>query len=562
MFASRSLTLAALAVAGIVALPLLAVLSYVLRDSGGVWSHLASTMLPLYLLNSALLVAGVGTLVILLGVSTAWLVTAYRFPGRALFAWCLILPLACPAYITAYVYTDLLEFSGPVQTLLRTVTGWEAREYWFPNIRSLGGAVFVMGFVLYPYVYLMARTAFLEQSVCAAEVSRTLGCTPWQSFLRVSLPMARPGIAAGTTLALMETLADFGTVDFFAVPTFTTGIYRTWFGFGSLTAAAQLSACLLVIVAILVACERWSRRLQRYYQTSTRTQPIPRRTLPIGGGLAAASVCAIPVIVGFVVPAGVLVSYAIETGDPLFGGRFTGFALNSLKLGLVTAIAAVSLSVVLAYAKRLHPTRAVRSANQVASLGYAVPGSVIAVGIVLPFAAFDNALDGLMRHWTGLSTGLVLTGTIAALVIAYLVRFLAVSLNAVDASLTRVSPNMDAAARLLGRGPFGALVHVHLPIIRGGLLTAGLLVFVDVLKELPATLILRPFNFDTLAIRVYRLASDERLAEASTAALAIVLVGVVPVILLSRAAARGRPGDATTRTESVVDGTDRQPATR
>jgi len=529
-------------VALLVALPVLVVLSRVFADSQGVWAHLAGTVLPVYIANTLTLMLGVGVLTAACGTGAAWLVTMYRFPGRGLFEWALLLPLAVPAYVMAYVYTDLLDFAGPVQTALRDVFGWGPREYWFPEIRSVEGAVAMMALVLYPYVYMLARAAFLDQCLCVLEVSRTLGRGPWRTFRDVALPLARPAVAAGVALALMETIADYGTVAYFGVPTFTTGIYRAWFGLGEPVAAAQLAAFMLVFVAALVALERRSRGRARYHHTSARYRTLTRRPLRGLKGWLACAGCALPVVLGFGLPAGVLLDLAIAQGDPHWGRRFAEYATNSFILAAVTAVLAVAIAVLLAYGVRLRPTRAARAAARVAGLGYAVPGSVIAVGVLLPFAALDNAVDGIMRQAFGVSTGLILTGTIAALVYAYLVRFLAVSYNGIEASLGKIGPNLDGAARTLGQTARGALLRVHAPLMRGGLMTAGLLVFVDVMKELPATMILRPFDFDTLAIRVFRLASDERLAEASTAALAIVAVGILPVVLLSLAIARSRPG--------------------
>jgi len=540
----RGWTVLTLTVAGLISLPVLVVFSRIFADTGGVWAHLASTVLPQYVANTLLLMLGAGALALVIGVATAWLVTMMRFPLVRVFEWALLLPLAVPAYVMAYVYTDLLSFAGPVQAAIRDLTGWGYGDYWFPRIRSLPGAALMLGLVLYPYVYLLARAAFIEQSICVLEVSRTLGRGPWRSFFGVALPLARPAIAAGVALVLMEVIADYGTVQYFGVPTFTTGIYRTWFGLGQPDAAAQLAAVLLMFVAVLFALERASRGRSRYHHMTRRYQALTPRLLRGWHAVAAVAACALPLLLGFVVPAADLAHLAVTRGDPLFGRAFLPFALNSLVLALVTAAIAVAVSLLLAYGIRQRPTPYNCSAIRVASLGYAVPGSVIAVGVLIPFAAFDNALDSLLRATLGISSGLLLTGTISALVFAYLVRFLAVSYNTVEASLGRISPSMDMAARTLGHGARATLIKVHAPMMRGGILTAALLVFVDVMKELPATLIVRPFNFDTLAIRVYRLASDERLAEASTAALAIVLVGVLPVIVLSRAIARSRPGAA------------------
>ena len=533
----------ALAIAGLLAIPVLSVLVNVFAPGPSAWRHLADTVLGSYVANTLWLVLGVGFGVIIGGVGTAWLVTMCRFPGRQVFEWALILPLAVPAYVMAYTYTDLLQFTGPVQTLLRELTGWGAREYWFPEIRSLGGAIVMLTMVLYPYVYLLARGAFLEQSACALEVSRTLGCGPWGSFFRVALPLARPAIVGGASLALMETVADFGTVSFFGVQTFTTGIVRTWFSLGDRVAAAQLSAALLGVVLAVLLAERWSRGRARYYHTSGRYRHLSRHTLSGWRAGLAFGFCLLPVVLGFLLPGAILLDMSIETGDAQFGPRFLRLAFNSFTLAAVTAVLAVLVAVIMAYGVRLDPGRITVAANRVAAMGYAVPGTVIAVGVLIPFAIFDNALDGWMRARFGLSTGLLLTGTIAALVFAYLVRFLAISLNTVEASLGKIKPTMDDAARSLGAGAGGTLLRVHAPIMWGSLLTAGLLVFVDVMKELPATLIMRPFNFDTLAVQAYNLASDERLTEASTASLAIVAVGVLPLILLSRTIAHARPGE-------------------
>lgn len=536
-----------MSIAFLVSLPVLIVVSRVLEDTGGAWDHLASTVLPTYMLNTALLIIGVGILAGSMGVTTAWLVTMHRFPGSRILEWALLLPLAVPAYVMAYVYTDLLEFAGPIQSSLRALFGWGARDYWFPHIRSLEGAIVMMSLALYPYVYLLTRAAFLEQSICVLEVSRTLGRGPVRSFFSVALPLARPAIAAGLALVLMEVIADYGTVQYFGVPTFTTGIYRTWFGMGEPVAAAQLAAMMLIFVAGLLMVERRARGRAKYHHTTGRYRRINQRRLHGWTAVVAGISCGLPLVLGFLVPASVLLDYALIEGDATWGRGFIEFAWHSLVLAGVTAVLAVIIAVLMAYGVRLNPTRLSRVATRTASMGYAVPGSVIAIGVLIPFAGFDNALDGFMQRTFGMSTGLILTGTIAALVFAYLVRFLAVSYNTIEASLGKISPTMDHASRSLGQGPRGTLLRVHAPIMRGGILTAGLLVFVDVMKELPATLIVRPFNFDTLAVRVYRLASDERLAEASTAALTIVAVGVLPVILLSAAIRRSRPGHAPER---------------
>ena len=534
------LALAALAVAALAAAPILSVWTNLLAGgTGETWAHLASTVLPEYVANTLWLCLGVGLGVIVVGVATAWLVTMHEFPGRRLFEWALVLPLAVPAYVMAYTYTDLLQFVGPVQGWLRESFGWQKADYWFPDVRSTGGAVAMFTFVLYPYVYLLARTAFLERASGMLEVGRSLGLSAWGSFFRISLPLARPAIAAGTALALMETLADYGTVAYFAVPTFTTGIYRAWFSLGDRAAAAQLSAALLGFVILVLLLERASRGRARFHNTTGRNRPQSGRRL---AGLAAAGAllaCALPLVLGFLLPAAILLEMALTEGDAQFGARFFQLAGNSFTLAALTALLGMGLALVLAYAARLSRAPWPQWLNRVVGLGYAVPGSVIAVGVLIPVTRLDNWLAGWIASWSGSNPGLMLTGGIAALVYAYLVRFLSLALQTVEASLAKITPSMDDAARSLGCGQGMALKRVHLPLLRGSLLTAGLLVFVDVMKELPATLVMRPFNFDTLATQAYVLASDERLAEASTAALAIVAVGVLPLIAVSRQIAKG-----------------------
>jgi iron(III) transport system permease protein len=536
-------TLSVCTVALLLAVPALTIFSFIFQPAGEVWRHLAATVLAEYVRNSFLLLLGVGFGTLLLGVSTAWLCTLCRFPGRRLFSWALLLPMAIPAYIIAYTYTGLLDFAGPVQTILRGWFGWGFGDYWFPPVRSLGGAVVMLSLVLYPYVYLLARAAFLEQSMCVLEVSRTLGCGPWQAFFRVALPLARPAIIAGLTLALMEALADFGTVQYFGVNTFTTGIFRTWFGLGDSAAAAQLASLMMGFVLVLILLERWSRRRARYHHTSQRYRSLPGYVLRGWRALGAFIVCLLPLFFGFLLPTGQLAAWALRTWRSSIDAGFLLLLRNSLLLAIGTALLALLLALLLGYGQRLRKGRVVGAAVRLAGMGYAVPGLVIAVGVIIPFAWLDNSLDAWMRSHFDYSTGLLLSGTLTAVVFAYLVRFLAVSLQTVEAALGKIRPSMDEAAHSLGSRPAAVLRRIHLPIMRGSLLTALLLVFVDVLKELPATLILRPFNFNTLAVRAFELASDELLAESSVAALAIVVVGLLPVILLSRSIRRARPGE-------------------
>ena len=453
------LTWLSLLVAGLFLVPVASVLFSLTQSGDGTWSHLANTVLPRYLANTAVLVAGVGVGVPVIGAGTAWLVTMCRFPGRRIFEWALILPLAVPAYVMAYAYTDFLQPAGPVQTLLRDFTGLTYREYWFPEIRSLGGAVAMLTLVLYPYAYMLSRTAFLDQSVCALDVSRTLGCGPWATFLRVALPLARPAIIAGTALALMETLADFGTVSFFGVPNFTTGIVRAWISFGDRTTAGQLSSILLIFVFLVLLLELRSRGQARFHHATDRYQQLPGRRLRGLAAGAAFLACLLPLLLGFLLPAGILLSMALAAGDQTFGRRYLELVGNSVTLAVVTALLAVGLATLMAYGRRLQGGVVVRFANRLAAMGYAIPGTIIAVGVLVPFAAFDNALDAWLRATYGISSGLLLTGSIAALVFAYLVRFLAVSLNTIDSGLEKIRPSMDDAARALGARPLRASMH-------------------------------------------------------------------------------------------------------
>ncbi|WP_035261180.1 ABC transporter permease [Desulfonatronum lacustre] len=530
-----------LGLAALVAAPILVIMAHLFVPSLEVWRHLAATVLPRYVGNSLSLMLGVGAGTLLLGVSTAWLVSMTSFPWRRFFEWSLIIPLAIPAYVIAFTYTGLLEYGGPVQTLLRESFGWRsAADYWFPQIRSLPGAIVMMTLVFYPYVYMLSRAAFLEQSVCVLDASRTLGRGAWSTFFGVALPLARPAVAGGLALALMETLNDFGTVDFFAVDTFVTGIYRTWMGLGQPAIAAQLGAVLMFFILGLILLERWSRR-GRVSHTTGYYRQLPRFQLSgISAGLAF-TVCFLPVFFGFILPVGAMIIWTWQTWD-FVDPRYLRMAGTSLSLAGISALAAVCAAVLLAYGRRLVPGKATGIAVQTASLGYAIPGAVIALGIMIPFAFLDNAVDNLARTLFGYSTGLLLTGTWTALIFAYVVRFLAVSTNTVEASLQKVTPSMDGAARTLGLSAGQTLRRVHGPIMRASLLTAGVLVFVDVMKELPATLMMRPFGLNTLAIRSYELASDGLLKESSSSSLAIVLAGIIPVILASLMIARSRPG--------------------
>jgi iron(III) transport system permease protein len=534
--------LAPAAIAFLVAVPIASLPILAFFPEENIWPHLLSTVLPRYVLTTVALMAGVGLGTVLLGVLSAWLVTMYRFPGSGLLEWALLLPLAMPAYVVAYVYTDLLEFAGPVQSALRSLFGWDTvRDYWFPEIRTLGGAVAMMSVVFYPYVYLLARSAFLEQPVAALEASRTLGCTPWGAFLRVALPSARPAIAVALALVLMETLNDFGTVDFFGVQTMTVGVYDVWLNMGNLGGAAQIACVMLVFVVALVLLERGSRRRHRHYSARGSHDPGSRSELRGWRRAGATAFCTAGVALGFLIPTVVLGYHAARYWGRAWTPEFSRFAANSFLLASAAALVTLALGMVLAYGARLREGRYVAVVMRLACLGYAVPGAVLAIGVLVPFAALDNTIDALARRWFDVSTGLVLSGTPLAILFAYAVRFLTVPAGSIESSLSKVTPSMDMASRTMGCGPAETFVRVHLPLIRGGMLAAATIVFVDCMKELPATLLLRPFNFDTLATHIYQYASDEQIEMAALGALTIVLVGLAPVVILSRSMRR-RPG--------------------
>ncbi len=532
-----------LAVALFVATPLIAVATIALTPAPDIWRHLYNTVLFGYVERTVMLIGGIGLGTFVIGTGTAWLVTMCRFPGRGLFNWALVLPLAVPTYILAFVFTDQLEYAGAVQGTLREIFGWRDRQdYWFPEIRSMGGAITVMTLVLYPYVYLLARAAFLEQSVCVLEVSRTLGKTAWQSFWNVALPLARPAIVVGMTLAMMEALNDFGTVDFFGVKTFTAGIYDVWLNMDNISGAAQLASVLMIFVVVLVVLERMARRGQRYHHTSSKIQALPSYRLSGVKAALAAVFCALPILLGFVLPASVLLSYAVVFFDVTLKANYLTITLNSISLSLGAAVIAVAIGLVLAYGLRMGSGPLPRAAVRFASIGYAVPGAVLAIGVIVPMAGLDNAIDAFSERVFGVSTGLLFSGTVIAILYGYLARFLALSFGTVEAGLGKVSRNMDGAARTLGANPFQTMSRVHFPLLRTSLLTAGLLVFVDCMKELPITIILRPFGYDTLATFVFQYASDELFEESALGALTIVAAGLIPVVILALTTLRSRPG--------------------
>ncbi|MFT5716766.1 MAG: iron(III) transport system permease protein [Oleiphilaceae bacterium] len=533
--------ISSLVIALLISLPILAVLYLAFYPEENAWPHLINTVLPTYLKNTVILMAGVGVLTLAIGTGSAWLVATYDFPGKRWLSWALLLPFSMPAYVIAYTYTDLLEYAGLIQTGLRAFFSWDnSQDYWFPEIRSMGGAILMMSLVLYPYIYMLARAAFLEQSISLYRIARSLGSTPLQFFYRVSLPIARPALAVGLALVLMETLNDFGTVDYFAVRTLTAGLYDTWLNMGNLGGAAQIAVLMVCVVVILISLERYSRRQQKQFNSRNSGAPIP--TIKLTGKYAyGASILAfIPVLFGFLIPFIILSYYAINYFEISWSSKFITYALNSFSLAGMASIITLILGLILAYSKRMNKNKATGFFVGFASLGYAVPGAVLAIGIIIPFAAFDNFVDGIMREYFQFSTGLILSGTAFAIVFSYSVRFLAVASGSIESSLDKITPNMDMASRSMGHSHLSTLIRVHIPMIRRGAITGMLVVFVDSLKELPATLILRPFNFETLATQVYQFASDELLEQSALSALVIVLVGIIPVILLDKSISKKR----------------------
>jgi iron(III) transport system permease protein len=531
-------TVATLALVALVLVPILTVLKGVLGPGSDTWSHLASTVLWEYVRTSGLLLLRVGALTLAIGVPAAWLVTTCDFPGRRFLSWGLILPLAIPSYIIAFTYAEIVNHGGPVQSALQWLIPGASTLWVRPAVMSPTGVAILLALVLYPYVYLVSRASFQKQTGGVLESARLLGRGATATFFRVALPLARPAVVGGVTLVLMEVLNEYGAVRYFGVPTFTTGIFRTWSGMNDFAATMRLSACLLLFVFLLVGVERGLRGRRRFDEGASAGRPLPRTPLKGWRGWGAALACGVPFLLGFVVPVLQLLAWAVQRPGDFTDPRFLGLTSNTFGLALVAALLTVSAALLVVYAVRLSPTPFLRTASRVSMLGYAVPGVIVALGLLFPMGWMDRTIDAFARERFGVATGLLLSGTVAALVVAYLVRFLAVALAPVDSGFERICGKLDETSRSLGVSPLRTLFRVNLPLLRGTLLGAGLLVFVDVLKELPLTLVLRPFNFDTLATRAFQLAMDERVAESAFPALLIVAVGLLPVSLLNRVMTR------------------------
>ncbi|WP_234990377.1 ABC transporter permease [Aquimixticola soesokkakensis] len=517
-------------------MPLAAVVWIAFHPDTNIWPHLLSTTLPRYLRTTAILAVSVATFSACVGTGAAWLLTMYRFPFARTLQWLLLLPIAIPAYVGAYALVDFFEYAGPVQTALREIFGWtSARDYWFPQIRSLGSAIVVLTAALSPYVFLMARAAFREQSGSIYEVARALGAGPFARFWRVGLPMARPAIAAGVAIVMMETVADFGTVDYFAVQTLTTGIFSVWLQTGNAGGAAQIAGVVLVLVFLLLGLEKASRGRAKFHRSVRHSRPISPIHLTGWRAGAAFVACVIPFAVGFVLPVSVIGYHALKNAEQWGDPALITALVNTLTVGGIAAVLTVVAALFMVYGVRLTGRALPRLLLPVTTLGYAAPGAVLGIGLLLPMARADNAIADFWQHLTGHDMGLVMTGSAFAIIYAYGVRFFAIAQGAADSAMGRIAPSLPMAARSLGQSAGGTLRRVYVPLIRGSVGTALLLVFVDCVKELPATLLLRPFNYNTLATRVHEKASLEHLGQASPAAILVICVGLVAVGLMARA---------------------------
>ena len=516
-----------------VIVPLLAVLFQSPESSTDTWEHLADTVLQDYVINSLLLMTGVGFLSLVFGLSTAWLVSTCDFPGRKFFAWGLILPMAIPTYIAAFTYAGIFDYTGPIKVFTRQWLNIQPAPEWL-DIMNFPGLVLIMALVLYPYVFVIVRSSFLRQSRNVLESSRVLGSSAWRTFFRVALPVNRPAIIGGLMLVLMEVLNDYGAVKYFGVSTFTTGIFRAWFSLGDSLAAVNLSAILMAFVFGLIVLERWQRGKAQFDPGGQGKKPLQLYRLNGLQKTGAFVACLVPFLLGFFIPVLQLLSWSIDTAPEVLDWGFLRLIGNSFLLAVLAGFFCVLAAVLLLYGVKVNQNLLFRSISKIAVMGYSIPGAVIAVGVMLPLLFVDKTLIDVFAQTLGVDIDLFLTGSIFALVYAYLVRFLAVAYNPIDAGFKKMGNSYDEGARILGLSPLKTLWKVNFPLLKGAMLSGGLLVFVDVLKELPLTLILRPFNFDTLATKTFQLAGNELVAESANAALIIILTGLVPIILLNK----------------------------
>ena len=528
-------SITAIIISAFILLPVLSVIFLALFPADNIWPHLISTTLPRYISTTVLLMISVGVLAGIIGTFTAWFAVRYSFTGSNWLQWALLMPLAIPGYVGAYALVDLLEYAGPVQSTLRDVFGWSSsQDYWFPEIRSFGAAVFVLSLALYPYVYLLTRVAFRDQAYSVEEVARSLGASSYKRLFIINLPLARPAIAAGIAIVMMETVNDFGTVDYFAVQTLTTGIFSVWLQSSNVGGAAQLACVVLAMIILLVSLEKLSRRKMQFFNMSSKHNNVTKIKLTGFSNLLAFSCCFVPVLLGFALPLIVLAEHSMSNPKLFLDRALIDATWNTVFTGTIAAAFTVVLSIFMVFGMKSIKGRLPKITMPITTIGYAVPGAVLGVGILIPLAALDNGLADAIYYITQIDIGLIFTGTSFAIILAYIVRFFAIGQGATEAALGRISPNLGHAARSLGKSRTSVLNRIHLPIIKGSLGSAMLLVFVDCVKELPATLLLRPFNFNTLSTRVHEQASLEDLVNAAPAAIYISLVGLCAVVLLAK----------------------------
>ncbi|MHA2716684.1 ABC transporter permease [Vibrio owensii] len=515
-------------------LPILAIFYTAIGETDDLFTHLMSTVMPTYIYNTVALTAGVMLLSLILGIPSAWFMAMCKLPTEKWLQWALVLPLAMPGYIIGYIFTDWFDFAGPIQIFLRDITGWGPGEYWFPDIRTLGGATFVLSLVLYPYVYLLCRAAFMEQNVSLLQSARLLKCSPWESFWRISLPLVRPSIAVGLSLVAMETIGDFGTVSYFAVNTLTTAVYDTWLGYSNLNAAAKISAMMLMIVVLLLSAERYSRRKQKLFQSQFNSHEDFRYELRGWRKWGALIWCWGLVAIAFIFPLLQLIDYAITYFAQSWTPEFREYAWNSLVVSVVAAIIGVAIALTVNFSQRVNGGRSSLAFMRLSSMGYAVPGTVLAIGVMVAVLFMDHRVNDIAKAMEWGRPGLIFSGSMFTLIFAMVVRFSAVAIGSVESNLNKISPSLDMASRTMGCTPNTMLWRVHFPLVKRGALIAGLLVFIESMKELNAALLLRPFNFETLATYVYNFASDEHLELAALPAVLLVLVGLIPLVVVNR----------------------------
>lgn len=520
-------------VVALIALPLIIIAFYLLNPSGGSWVGQLSTIRGEAITNSIILVIGVGALALLFGVSTAWVVSNYNFPGRRFFSWGLILPLTIPSYIAAFTYAGIFDYTGPVQRFFRYAFGAETAQGLYIDVMTMGWLIVLLAAVLYPYVYVSSKAAFSMQTTNFIEASRSLGLSRTKTFLKVALPMARPAIFGGLFLVVMEVLNDYGAMDYYGIPTFTTEIFRHWFGRNDLDGAIRLAGILLVVVFILISTERWQRGRAKFSESS-KPRPLERTKLRGSKALFAFSICALPFLIGFAIPVAQLLSWVIDTAGEVMNTKFFILAWNSCLLAFIAVCCIVGVAILIVYAKRLNHGRIGKLLSRVAVIGYSIPGAIIAIGVLVPALFLNRSVVEFFNDTLGVSGKFVLTQTVIVVIFAYIVRFLAVAFNPVDAGFEKAGKNLDEASRSLGASPLRSLFKIHFPLLKPAIIGAAILVFVDILKELPLTLILRPVNFNTLATEAFNLAKEEQVAEAANSALVIIVVGIIPIFLLNR----------------------------